>query len=97
MLLYTLWYDFVVMEGAARVEATSFRHVRRGYFLLQRLVHQTAVLVVDQTLTEDQGWPDHRTASSFVRQEAGDARYQQEDHQNGQDGTGNQPDLEAGS
>lgn len=84
------------MEGAARVEATSFRHVRCGYFLLQGFVHQTAVLIVDQTLTKDHGWPNYRTSSSFVRQAAGDARYQQEDYQNRQDGAGNQPDFKAG-
>lgn len=85
------------MESAARVEASSFWHVRCSYFLLQRFVHQTAVLVVNETLTEDQGWPDHRSPSSFVRQAAGDARYQQEDYQDRQNSTGNQPDFEAGS
>lgn len=84
------------MEGAARVEATAFWHVRRGYFFLQRFIHQTAVFVVNQTLTKNHGWPDYRTSSSFIRQAAGKASYQQEDYQNRQNSAGNQPDFETG-
>lgn len=77
------------MEGAAGVEATSFWHVRCGYLFLQGFVDQTAIFIVDQTLTKDHRRPENGATSSFVRQTASDARYQQEHDQNEQDSTGN--------
>lgn len=82
------------MEGAAWVEATSFWHVRCCYLFLQGFVDQTAILIVDQTLTKDHRWPENRAASPFTCHVEGKSRCQEKHDQNEQDGTGNQPDFE---
>lgn len=59
--LYAFRHDFIVVEGAARVKAATFWHVRSGEFFLERFVDQAAVLVVHEALAKDHGRPQDRT------------------------------------
>lgn len=61
--LNALGHNFVVVKRAAGVEAASLGHVRCWQFLLQWLVHQAAVLVVNETLAQDHWRSDHWATS----------------------------------
>lgn len=78
--LHALGYDFIVVEGAARVEAAPLGHVRGGYLLLQGLVDEAAVLAVYETGPQDHGGADHHgTATATLGQADDQVRRQQED------------------